>query len=174
MPFFCAPQPVRLRSGPYLSNCRSPHALAWSRARRILASVSVAAFAGSSLGACSGEVTEPDIDCTFALGVPFIELAPPTPGFETYTIAVGDSIQVVASLRQVTEAVPTFNVQQGWTCAIIASSPLTGSVALTTNDTNIVRIDPGGWIRALNNGSATITATSTAPVVSTTFGVIAN
>lgn len=171
MPSFCAaPHLVRHLVGP----CGSPHAFARSRRRRILTSLSVAALAGFSLGACSGSVTEPDIDCDVVLGTAFIVLTPAPSGFATYSVAVGDSVQVVGSVRRVTESVPSFDVQQGWSCAITASSPVIGSVAFSTTDTDIVRLDPGGWIRALSQGLATVTATSTSPVVSTTFGVLAN
>jgi len=147
--------------------------LAWARIRRPLASLTLAAIAASSLSACSDKTFGPNVDCT-DVGFVFIELNPEPTGIESYDVNAGESIQVVASLRQVTASEPSFNPLQGWSCRTTASAPVSGTVAFSTTNTDIVRLDPGGWIRGLSHGSATVTAASTSPAVSITFGVFVN
>ena len=91
---------------------------AWARIRRPLASLTLAAIAGSSLSACSDKTFGPNVDCT-DVGFVFIELNPEPTGIESYDVNAGESIQVVASLRQVTASEPSFNPLQGWSCRTI-------------------------------------------------------
>ena len=141
-----------------------------SRRRRawtpIAAAVAIAA-------ACSGDPLGPTIDCDTAVGVIFVEFEPTRSGtFADYAVDVGDSIRVTGSLRRVDASEERFNQQHGWSCTTTASSPVTGTVSLSTADTTIVRLQPGGWIRGLQAGLALVTASSASPVASADFGVL--
>jgi hypothetical protein len=123
------------------------------------------------IAACSDDILEPNVDCADAIGAVFIELQPSEPT-QTYGVNVGDSIQVVGALRRVDASEPTFNPQQGWSCRTTASSAIGGTVAFTTADTAVVGLLAGGWIRGRQAGWALVTAESTAPPATESFGVI--
>jgi hypothetical protein len=111
--------------------------------------------------ACSSSISEPNVDCSGAVGFVLIGLLPePGEFFADYEVRIGDSIQVVGSLHRITEAYPTFNVQQGWTCQVTATTQIPGTVNFSTTDTQVVELLPAGWIRGLSVGQATIVATS--------------
>lgn len=123
--------------------------------------------------ACSDDVLEPTVDCNGAIGVIFIDLQPPPAGaFVDYTVDVGDSISVTGSLRRVDASDEVFNPQVGWSCSTTASSPVAGTVAFSTMDTQLVGLAPGGWIKGLEFGTALVTASSTSPAASRQFSVL--
>lgn len=129
------------------------------------AAVVIAAACDVSLG--------PTIECDDAVGVIFVELSPDVSGtFADYTVDVGDSIRVTGALRRVDASEEVFNPQHGWSCTTTASSPVSGTVSLSTTDTTIVRLQPGGWIRGLQAGLALVTASSPTPAASADFGVL--
>jgi hypothetical protein len=116
-----------------------------------------------ALAGCGSTSLEPTLDCDFLVGVNYIEISPPPTLLETYYVNVGDSIQLAGSVRRIDAAQPTFNPQQGWYCVETAGSPVSGVVEFSTNDTQLIRLHANGWIRGLQFGSATVTATSTLP-----------
>jgi hypothetical protein len=142
-----------------------------SRARAI-AVLCCTVAAAAAVAACSDDVFAPTIDCDDVIGVIFIELAPPSSSeFLDYTVDVGDSLQVSASLRRVDASEEVFNPQEGWSCTTTASSSVAGAVAFSTPDSTIVRLLAGGWIRGLQVGTAFVAASSTSPVANTEFSV---
>jgi hypothetical protein len=127
----------------------------------------------TALAACSDDVFEPTVDCDGAIGVIFIDLQPPPAGtFADYAIDVGDSIRVSAALRRVDASDEVFNPQQGWSCSTTASSPVAGTVAFSTTDTQLVALTSGGWIKGLQFGTALVTASSTSPAATQQFSVL--
>lgn len=131
------------------------------------------ALALAGLAACAESSSAPEPDCDWLVGASFVELEPtPASGFGTYEVNVGDSIRLDASLRRVDAAEATFNIQQGWYCVTVASSPLSGVVGFSTTDTPLVRLGPGGWIIGLRPGFATVMAASTDPPVTADIGVL--
>ena len=100
-------------------------------------------------------------------------MEPPASGvIYDYTINVGDSIRLVGAVHRADAATPTFNPQVGWSCAITASSPVPGIVALTTNDTQVIRLHANGWARGLTFGSATVVASSTSPAATDDIDIL--
>jgi hypothetical protein len=147
----------------------------WSGVVRIRPSVQslCAGVLAAGLAACDDSISDPAIDCRVFEGLVFIELAPaPSGTFVDYQVNVGDSIQVSGSLHRVDRAEPAFNVQQGWSCRTTASSPVSGTVSLSTTSSEIVQLRPGGWIRGLIPGLAIVTASSTEPAASADIGVL--
>ena len=122
--------------------------------------------------ACEGVSSDPIIDCGFWVGSNYIDVQPEPLGYLfQYEINVRDSIQISATVRRVDASTAGFNPQLGWYCYTSASSPVSGAVGLSTTDTDIVRLGSDGWIHGLSFGTATITASSTQPALTTEFGV---
>ena len=119
------------------------------------------------------ETSEPTSECESVVGDNFIALQPePREAIAGYEINVGDSIQLVGSVRRIDIARRTFNVQQGWYCVVAASSLVSGLVILNTTDSHLVRLSGGGWVHGLSPGLATITAASTNPPATVDVGVL--
>jgi hypothetical protein len=139
---------------------------AWiDRVRRpVLALVLAAASTGST---CGHDVLGPTIDCDGMKGFHFIELTTDSPGFLVdHRVDIGDSVQVQGLVHRVDQATEMFNPQVGWYCAETATTPLPGAVSLATDDTELVRLSPGGWIVGLRQGTAIVTASSATHAVS--------
>ena len=135
---------------------------------RVRRSAAVLALAATSLGAsCGHDVLGPTIDCDGMKGLLFIELTPEPPGvLFDYEIGIGDSLQVQGAVQRVDEATEMFDPQRGWFCTETATTPLSGTVVLDTDDTELVRLGPGGWIVGLRQGTAIVTASSATHAVS--------
>jgi hypothetical protein len=111
--------------------------------------------------ACKHTVLGPTVECDGLVGDLFIELTPAPLGvFVDYELFVGDSLQVVGTVRRIDEAAALFDVQRGWYCTDSASSPVPGTVTFATGDAALVRLGAGGWIRGIGRGTAKITASS--------------
>ena len=125
------------------------------------------ALAAGALASCGDDSFGPTVDCDLVVGQLFIELTPEPLGvWLDYEVDVGDSLQVRGTVHRVDEAAPRFDVQRGWYCTGTASTLVPGTVTLATEDTELVRLAPGGWIQGLQPGTARITASSAAPAAS--------
>jgi hypothetical protein len=123
--------------------------------------------AASTASTCGHEVLGPTIDCDAMRGFLFIELTSEAPRFlDEYRVDIGDSVQVQGTVHRVDEATEMFNPQSGWYCTETAATPLPGPVTLATDDTELVRLSPGGWIVGLRQGTAIVTASSATHAVS--------
>jgi hypothetical protein len=126
-----------------------------------------------SLPGCGERALDPNVDCSQAVGQVFIELQPRPAGL-AYEVSAGSSIQITGSLQRTIRAEPVFRLDQGWTCNVTSTSPVSGTVSFTTDDTYIVTLSDGGWIRGLSRGLAIITASSQQAASPVTFGVVVN
>jgi hypothetical protein len=122
---------------------------------------------------CGGNALEPNVDCSQAVGQVFIALQPEPAGLG-YQVSAGDSIHVTGTIHRATRAEPVFRLHQGWTCNVTSTSPVAGTVSFTTDDTHLIAIRTGGWIRGLGRGLAVVTASSQEAVSPLTFGVFVN
>jgi hypothetical protein len=117
---------------------------------------------------CGGKVLEPNVDCSRMVGQVSIELQPRLSGL-WYEVSVGDSIRITASLHRTTQAEPVWDL--GWTCAVTSKTPVSGTVNFSTDDTQVISLGTGGWIRGLSRGLAGVTASSQQAAYPLSFGV---
>ena len=122
--------------------------------------------------ACDVGPTEPAFDCTSAVGAHFVALTPEYEDFDGPMVYVGDSLQLGASVRQVTESAATFSPLQGYFCRTVESVPVSASITYSTADTAIISVSATGWVRGRSHGNATVLIKSTNPPVERQLGVL--